>query len=50
MSGIPFLNVFFAAAGYCDVSPINLIKGFQSSGDNDLIGTSLIKKTSLSQK
>ena len=39
MSGIPFLNVLFAAAGYCDISPINLIKSFQSSGDNDLIGT-----------
>ena len=40
------IYVLFAVAGYCDVSSINLIKGFQSSGDNGLIGTSLITRTS----
>ena len=45
-----FIYVLFAVAGYCDVTSINLIKGFQSSGDNGLIGTSLITRTSLSQK
>ena len=41
-----FKYVLFAAAGYCDVIPINLIKGFQSSGDNGLMGTRLITTTS----